>query len=138
MQIASAGRIPFLLAMATVGAMASEVQAQTSSIVEPMNLASIVQVAGGLIVVLLLLAACLYGMRRFTGMRSPSGKLLNIVDAISIGPRDRIMLLEVDGRRVLLGISPGRIQALLDLQGSSAQPFDKQLEDSVRSLREAN
>jgi flagellar protein FliO/FliZ len=100
-----------------------------------LGLARFLQVVGGLAAVLLVIGAAAYVLRRSTLLRSAGGKRLNVIEAVSIGARDRLVLIDVDGQQVLVGISPGRIQALMELKGT--QGFEQEYRKSLGAVREA-
>lgn len=93
--------------------------AQSAAPADPLGAAQLLQVVGGLAAVLLVIGA-LYLLRpwlqRLGGGRGAS-RSLAVLEAIHVGPRDRIVLVEVSGRRVLLGVSPGAIRPLLEIDG---------------------
>ena len=65
---------------------------------------------GGIILFIILLA---WGMRKFSpGSRLSGANGIKIVSAMPVGARDRIVLLEVGGQQLLVGMSPGRMQTL--------------------------
>ncbi len=53
-----------------------------------------------------------YLIRRVPGFTARTGNALKIADALSVGTRERILLIEIDGERLLVGVTPGRIQPL--------------------------
>ena len=79
----------------------------------------------GLAVVLLLLFALAWAARRWSlpGLVARSNgdeaDALKVVAQVSLGMKERLVLVEVDGKRVLLGVVPGRISRL-------AEPADPQ------------
>lgn len=68
----------------------------------------------GLVIALLL--ASLWGLRKLqsgmVGARGRSAARLKIVETLSIGPRQKIALVQLDGQDVLLGITAQSINAL--------------------------
>lgn len=64
--------------------------------------------------VLVLLLATLWVLRKIgaAGLRSNSGRRLSIVDSLWLGNRQRVVLLRVDGREILLGVSAQGISRL--------------------------
>lgn len=134
------GTLPLLVAV--TGDVAAVTTTARDTVVDPINASQLLQLGGGLIVVLMLIGA-LYLLRpmlqRLGAVRGPAGKLLSVIDAIHVGPRDRIVLVEVDGQRVLLGVSPGTIRPLLDLgagRGLTDSGFSGELQSSLRTARE--
>ena len=70
--------------------------------------------AGSLILVLCLLGGLLWALKRMqTGVR-PNGmpRQLQVIEAVSVGPRQKVALVRVGSREVLVGISPAQITAL--------------------------
>jgi flagellar protein FliO/FliZ len=76
---------------------------------------SLLQTIFGLTVVLGLLALFAWGMKRF-GPRHPAGEAgLRIVGALNLGGRERIMVVEVGDQWIVVGASPGRVNALASM-----------------------
>jgi flagellar protein FliO/FliZ len=103
------------LRLATGGALAvcgALVRAAETAAVEPIGIGEIARVSGGLLIVVVLIVATAAGLKRLKSLQVTAGAQLKIVDGVSISSRDRIVLLEVGGERIVLGVSPGRIQAL--------------------------
>ncbi|MGE0484883.1 MAG: flagellar biosynthetic protein FliO [Gammaproteobacteria bacterium] len=83
------------------------------------------QVFAGLAVVLALIAAASWGARRLQGLRPQGRGRIRILEGLSLGAREKLLLVEVDERRVLIGICPGRMQALASFDGAAPAPaFD--------------
>ena len=78
----------------------------------PISGSGLLELAAGLMLViaLILLMAWLY--RRVGQGALGLGSVIRIVSAVSLGNRDRIALVEVGDKFILLGISPGRINSL--------------------------
>lgn len=70
------------------------------------------KVAGGLVLVLALIAGLGWAAQRMRQGRGTGGRHLRILDALPLGTRERLVLVEVDGERVLIGIAGGRIERL--------------------------
>lgn len=79
---------------------------------EPVGYWELVKVSGGLLVVVAAIVATAAVIKRLKSMHAAHGSHIKIIDGVSVSTRDRVVLLEVDQQRVLLGVSPGRIQAL--------------------------
>ena len=78
----------------------------------PGTASSLFQVLLGLMVVLGLLAATAWAIRRAGLARSVSASAVKIIGGASIGTRERIVLVEVAGQWIVVGIAPGCINAL--------------------------
>ena len=70
-----------------------------------------------LLIVLGLLVAMLYGMKRFLfSKRGPRGNLpINILSTRYLSQKERIEVIEISGERLVLGITPGNISFLAKL-----------------------
>lgn len=81
----------------------------------------LMQLVSGLAIVLLSILVLAWIAKRFNRMQSPGGGNLRIVEGISMGARERVVVVEVDGERLLLGVSPGRINMLHSLGGGQTE-----------------
>ena len=80
------------------------------------------RVIGSLILVFGLMGAVLWGLRRMQGRiaRLVPGRRLQIVESKGVGARQKIALIRVDDREMLVAISPTQINALGQWWTSSA------------------
>lgn len=70
----------------------------------------------GLLVVLSLFLLCIWGVSRLNGLTVRAGKM-RVVGGLSLGMREKVMLLQVGKKQLILGVTPGRIETLLVLEG---------------------
>jgi flagellar protein FliO/FliZ len=81
-----------------------------------------VQTIFGLTVVLAMLALFAWAMKRF-GPRQPVGAAgLRIVGALNLGGRERLMVVEVGDQWIVVGASPGRVNALATMPKQDSAP----------------
>jgi flagellar protein FliO/FliZ len=66
----------------------------------------------GLLFLLALVVAGWWLVRRAGGLQIKPGNGLQIVAAISVGPRERVVLIELAGTQMLLGVAPGQVNLL--------------------------
>lgn len=66
----------------------------------------------GLAVVLALLGATAWVSRRFRVGAGLRGGLIEVVSGLSLGARERVVLLRVGGDQVLIGVSPSGMRTL--------------------------
>lgn len=71
----------------------------------------------GLGVVVALLLAALWLLKRLAGARRGAGPL-KILGATAVGPRERVVVVEVAGKVLVLGVAPGRVTALHSLDAA--------------------
>jgi flagellar protein FliO/FliZ len=72
--------------------------------------------------VLGLLGLALWGLRRLQnrgGFAGPAKRQLQVIESLSLGPRQKIVLVRVGTRELVLGVTPTAISAL-DSQAASA------------------
>jgi len=70
------------------------------------------QVLIGLVFVLVLILGLAWFLKRFGTFQTALGGQMKILGGLSLGARDRVVLMQVGETQLLLGISPGRIQRL--------------------------
>ncbi|KKO03065.1 hypothetical protein LCGC14_0099860 [marine sediment metagenome] len=72
----------------------------------------LLQLGLGLAVVVGLIFLLGYLMRRVGPLAPQGGQHIKLVSSLPLGPRDRLLLVDVGGTQMLLGTSPGRINTL--------------------------
>jgi len=104
--------LPLVLLPAGVSAWAGPASLPAATASGPASAGSLLQVLFGLVLVLALMAACAWLLRRFGASRSLGGAPLRIVGGVSVGTRERVMVVEVADQWIVVGVTPGRISAL--------------------------
>ena len=85
------------------------------------------------LLVIALLGATLWGLKRFGRMQlqNQSGQAsIKLIDSFSLGARQRIILVETDDQRVLVGISPHSITGLGQWPRDRSPEFSDVLRDA--------
>ncbi len=78
----------------------------------PASTGSLLQVAFGLIVVLALMAGAAWILKRM-GMTGAGGtSVAKVVGGVSVGNRERVVVVEVADQWIVVGVAPGRVNAL--------------------------
>ena len=70
------------------------------------------QLVLGLLLVLGLIFALAWLLRRVQQAGPRQGQVIELIGSRALGPRDRLMLVQVGNEQILLGLSPGTITAL--------------------------
>ncbi|HCZ48609.1 MAG TPA: flagellar biosynthesis protein FliO [Gammaproteobacteria bacterium] len=84
-----------------------------------------------LLLVLALLGGVFVLLRRLQVRPGVSGGLRSLA-ALSVGTRERVVLLEVAGRQLLVGVAPGRVQTLLVLEPPAGEgAFARRLDEAI-------
>ena len=77
-----------------------------------MAVTSLWQLTLGLLLVLALIAAVAWVLKRSGRFQTTAGGGLRILGGLSMGPRERVVLLQVGDTQLLVGVAPGRVQTL--------------------------
>jgi flagellar protein FliO/FliZ len=99
--------------------------AQVTQVADTPSLAgSLVQMFFGLAIVLAALFGVLAMLRKLQGGRTHLVGGLKVIGATSVGPRERVVLVALGSKVLVLGVTPGRVNALhtLDAAELPAQP----------------
>jgi flagellar protein FliO/FliZ len=91
---------------------AADIGRPAAAPVQPAGTASLLQVLLALILVLALIGGMAWLMRRMGGMTQVGGGVVRVLGGVPVGQRERVVLIQVGGRQLLLGVAPGRVQTL--------------------------
>ena len=85
--------------------------------VVPTTQLDFVSFGGNFLLVLVLLVAVLWAIRRLQGIKGLQGfrpvqRRLSVVEALSVGPRQKIAIIQWDDREVLVGLTPNGLAFL--------------------------
>lgn len=81
-------------------------------VIDPLSGTNIFQMVAGLLFVLAIVIAIAWLIRRVGGVSMAGGGVMSVVGGMSMGARERVVLLQVGEEQLLIGVSPGRIQKL--------------------------
>ncbi len=87
-------------------------QAIASLSKEPIGVGNYLQMFFGLLIVVGLIIGMAWFMRRMGKMSGISNANLRVVGGISIGQRERIVLVQAGEQQLLVGVAPGTIRTL--------------------------
>lgn len=125
-------RMPFsstvaLLALVTLstGALA-ETEAVSSSVPTATSMLKLGLMLG---VVIFMFVAFAWVMKRMSGLSPRGGEGMKVSGGVSLGQRERLVVVEVDQQRLLLGVTPHSINLIREL--SPTQDFDSTLKEAM-------
>lgn len=79
----------------------------------------------GLMAVLAVMALIVWVMKRFTPGSLGQQSVVRVVGGVSVGTRERIVVVEVADRWLVVGVAPGQVNSIANLEaGSMAMPAD--------------
>lgn len=116
--------IPFVLLL-----VATTTQAQTPN---PVDLSTgIGQMVFGLIVVVALLLATLWLIKRLTTPSGPAAGL-KLLGGVAVGTREKLVLAEVGGKILVLGVTSNSINTLHVMEADEIQITELQAKDPLK------
>jgi flagellar protein FliO/FliZ len=71
----------------------------------------------GLLIVLSVFFLCVWGVRKLSGLSVSGAEKMRVVGGLSLGVREKVILLQVGNKQLILGVTPGRIETLHVLEG---------------------
>jgi len=108
----------------TIGLFSGVLRAQTENLaaapLEPISSPYLLKLTAGLILIVALILLLAWLVKKFNLNQQSHSGLIKIIAALSIGTRDRIVLLQIGDEQILVGLTPGRIEKLHTL----AQPLE--------------
>ena len=86
---------------------------------------SALQMVLGLIVVLALLLGALWLLKRLSQPSGAAAGLMRVVAGVAIGPRERVVILELGNSWLVLGVAPGQVTTLAEIPRQELPPSAK-------------
>ncbi len=80
--------------------------------IEPISSPYLMKLTGGLLLVVAIILVLAWLVKKFNLNQQSQSGLIRIIAGLTIGTRDRIVLLQVGEEQILLGLTPGRIEKL--------------------------
>lgn len=102
----------FLLLTAQIGYAATEKKVISSLTNEPIGVGNYLQMFFGLLVVVALVFGMAWFMRRMGNMNGVAAGNLKVLGGVSVGQRERIVLVQAGKTQLLVGVAPGEIRTL--------------------------
>ncbi|TPW16724.1 MAG: flagellar protein FliO/FliZ [Halothiobacillaceae bacterium] len=104
-----------------------------SAVTEPAGLNHLVEGTLGLIAVLAAIFLVAWLAKRYGSFNTTVGGALRVVGGLSVGQRERVVLIQVGDKQLLLGVAPGRVVLLQEL----SEPLQAELSASSRVAGES-
>lgn len=97
----------------------------TGTPAEPASLNQLLQVAGGLLAVVVVIFALAWLLRRVGMVNGVAGSALRVLGALSVGQREKLVLVQVGDKQLLVGVTPGSVTTLHVLETPIEIPVGK-------------
>ena len=96
----------------------------------PASAGSLMQVLLGLAVVLALMAGAAWTLKRM-GMTAAGGNsVAKVIGGVSVGNRERVVVVEVGNQWIVVGVAPGRVNALSTMPRQETTPVAIETDNS--------
>jgi len=79
--------------------------------------ADVMRWLGGLIFVLAIFFFCVWLMRKTNLFNMHSNNQMRIIGGLSLGTKERLVLVQLGSKQLVLGVCPGRVETLHVLEG---------------------
>ena len=79
---------------------------------EPIGVSNYIQMFFGLFIIIILIVGMAWLMRRMGSMGGLSVSNLKVLGGISVGQRERVVLIQAGDTQLLVGVAPGSIRTL--------------------------
>lgn len=123
--------LPVVLTGSAWAADPATAPASGTPLASPLSGSQFVETLLGLAAVLLLIFALAFVVRRFGNLPGMGKGRIQVLGGLSLGSREKAVLVEVEGQRLLLGVAPGRVQTLHVLPAREDSSFGAALDDAV-------
>ena len=122
-----------------------QILAADSAITSATPLLSLLKVLFGLGLVLLAIAGSAWLMRRMGPGQVAAAGALRVVGGVAIGPKERVVLVDVGDVRLVLGVAPGHVSTLHQMPRPTEEsltplmePMAGQFQQKLRALLNRN
>lgn len=92
--------------------------AETKTVTEPVSVGSVLQMSLGLLFVVLLIFMISWLVKRVSGFSVYSNPHLKIISGLHVGQKEKILLLQVSDKQMLVGVTPYSIRTLCELENN--------------------
>lgn len=85
--------------------------------VDPLSASSITNMVMGLGLVLIIIFLMAWLVRKMGGMQISGSQKLRLLGGISLGAREKVVLIQIENKRLVLGVAQGQVNTLHVLEG---------------------
>ena len=85
--------------------------------VDPLSASSIANMFMGLGLVLAIIFVMAWVVKRMGGMQLAGSQRLKVLAGLSVGTREKVVLIQVENKRIVLGVAQGQVNTLHVLDG---------------------
>ena len=108
----------------------SAAKSEALSRAEPFSVINMLNMVMGLVVVIALILGLAWVLRKYGRLPVQNQVEMKVLGGLSLGTRERAVLIQVENKRLLLGVAPGRVETLYVMDSTDTQ-FSHQLNDAM-------
>jgi flagellar protein FliO/FliZ len=101
----------------------------------PDTLATMLTLGVGVLAVVAIIFGCAWIVRRMSGMTGGNNRAMKVVSVMPMGTRERIALIDVGGKQILIGVTPQAIRTLHVFDEPVVAPGEPVVGDFARKLQ---
>ncbi len=132
------------LLFAPLVVLAADAQGGSSGVASPVSSGGVFQVVFALLLVLAVIVAMAWMLKRFGPTQLGAGGAMKVLGGVAVGPRERLVLVEVGETWLIVGVAQGQVNAVHTMARpadfvsqassiSSASPFSERLKQMLGS-----
>lgn len=121
----------FFIFPVTVVAEASKATEKMNQ-VEPFSIVNMLNMVMGLVLVIGLILGLAWAVRKYGRLPTNNQIDMKVLGGLSLGTRERAVLVQVEGKRLLLGVAPGRVETL-HVMDDEKNEFNKNLAEAMEA-----
>lgn len=85
--------------------------------VDPLSVSNVLNMLFGLALVIGVILAMAWLVRRMGGFQMAGTQQIRLLGGMSLGPREKVVLIQVENKRLILGVAQGQVNTLHVLDG---------------------
>ena len=129
----------FQFCASAIYAAADETTSKTASVADPVSVGDFLQVFMGLAIVVIAIIAMSWIIKRTGYVNTRASGQLKILGGLTLTQRERLLLVQVGKKQLLIGVAPGRISTLHELEenidvSGDAKPISENFAHKLQSL----
>lgn len=107
--------------------------------IETFSMINLLNMVMGLVVVIALILGLAWVLKKYGRLPNNNSVDMKVLGGLSLGTREKALLIEVENTRLLVGVTPGHIQTLHILdntENKTATSFDETLTKVVEKIND--
>ncbi|WP_082889305.1 flagellar biosynthetic protein FliO [Methylovorus sp. MM2] len=112
----------------------TQTQAYAADAAMPSPTTSAFKMVFGLIIVLGIMAAIAWIFKRMMPMAQGQSSVAKVIGGVSVGTRERVVVIQIADRWVVVGVAPGSVNAIANIEPGAFAIEDIEVTDTTHPL----